>query len=141
MEFKRTAVPETNSPTLSEIREHPYNSASSVFPLTRERTPRLHQNVTHPTMTDYEKQRFIEHWEVRRAGGKTRFVLHTALLFFVMVLVVTILVDLFSLSLSEAVSSNFMLEKLVSKAIFGILLGFLNWYMMERQYRKMKEQP
>lgn len=90
-------------------------------------------------MTDYEKQRFIEHWEVRRAGGKTRFVLHTALLFFATVLVVTILVDLFSLSLSEAVSSNLMPEKLVSKAIFGILLGFLNWYMMERQYRKMKE--
>lgn len=91
-------------------------------------------------MDNYEKQQFLESWEARRRSGKVRFVLRTAALFVVMVFVLLVLFDLFNQPFADALSSNLMPRKLISKIVVGVLLGFLNWYMMERQYRKLQEK-
>ncbi len=91
-------------------------------------------------MDNYEKQQFVESWEARRRSGKARFVLRTAALFVVMVFVLLVLFDLFDQPFADALSSNLMPQKLISKIVVGVLLGFLNWYFMERQYRKLQEK-
>ncbi|MFN0014510.1 MAG: hypothetical protein ACKVU2_08170 [Saprospiraceae bacterium] len=92
-------------------------------------------------MTDYEKQHYIERWEAKREKGRLIFVVRMAVFFLVAMSVVAVLVDLFDQSFSEAVSSNLKPIRLLLHAISGTGLGFLNWYLMERQYRKLKAQP
>ncbi|MBK9338200.1 MAG: hypothetical protein IPM98_17285 [Lewinellaceae bacterium] len=91
-------------------------------------------------MDDYEKQQFLKSWEARHRLGKAPFVLRTAALFVVIVFVLLVLLDLFDQPFADALSSNLMPRKLISKVIVGVLLGFLNWYLMERQYRKLQEE-
>jgi hypothetical protein len=91
-------------------------------------------------MDNYEKQQFLKSWEARRRIGKARFVLRTAAFSVAMLFVLSVLVDLFDLPLADALLSNVMPLKLITGVVFGLLLGFLNWYFMERQYRKLQEK-
>jgi hypothetical protein len=89
-------------------------------------------------MDDYDKKQFIESWEPRRQGGRVWFVLRSAFIFFLLVTTVTVLMDLFDFSFSEALSNNLTFRKIAVKLVFGALLGLFNWYQMERQYRAAK---
>lgn len=88
-------------------------------------------------MTDNERQRFIESWEARRAGGKMRFILRTALFYFVGITLLAILFDWINHSLAEALAENLSPSNLTGKAIFGLLMSSLEWYPTERLYRKL----
>jgi hypothetical protein len=91
-------------------------------------------------MDNYEKQQFLKSWEARRRIGKARFVLRTTAFSVAMLFVLSVLVDLFDLPFADALLSNVMPLKLIIGVVFGLLLGFLNWYFMERQYRKLQEK-
>jgi len=97
-----------------------------------------HFNNRYTGMDEYEKKHFIESWEPRRQGGMLWFVLRSSLIFFLLVTIATVLVDLFDYRLTEALSKNLTLQKIVVKVLFGMLLGLINWYLMERQYQKAK---
>jgi|GEM_PF-2197224 len=103
----------------------------------------LYRNLNNKNsgMSEYEKNQFIESWEPRRQSGMLWFVLRSSLLFFLLVTIVSVLADLFDYSFAEALAKNLTFRNIVVKVVFGALLGFLNWYLMERQYRKAKEQP
>ena len=92
-------------------------------------------------MTEQEKQRFVKYWEARRGGGKTRFILRTALFYFVVIIILAILIDWINHGLAEAIAENLSSRNLAGKAIFGLLMSALEWYPTKRFYRKLTAQP
>lgn len=98
----------------------------------------LHFNNKNFDMNEYDKKQFLESWEPRRLSGMLWFVLRFSFIFFLLVTIVTVLMDLFDYSFSEAFWKNLTLQRIIVKVLFGMLLGLLNWHLMERQYRKAK---
>ncbi len=90
-------------------------------------------------MEAYEEKQFMEKWEKQRAKGKWLVVLQSAGGFALLFGTLLVLLDLFEVDLATAVNRNLLsVRKLVVIAAMGILSGMLNWWLMERMYRRIK---
>lgn len=88
-------------------------------------------------MTEQEKQRFLEYWNARRAGGKTRFILRDTLSIFALILVTNMLFDLFDHSFMEALAASLTAQSILFKTVVGVVVAFCQWHGQEALYRKI----
>lgn len=85
-----------------------------------------------------EQQQFISAWEKKRAQGKPRFILRQMLWYAIIFAVLGVLLDLFDTDLMTALKHRVFSWRPLIYISFGALLGWFNWWLMERQYRKLK---
>ena len=87
-------------------------------------------------MEPYDQQQFLNNWEPKRQKGLPRFLLRSAVVYGVMMLLLSIVMDLFEYSLKEALTRQLLSLHIVFFAIGGLLLGWFLWRINERLYRK-----
>lgn len=73
-----------------------------------------------------------------REQGKPRFLLRSTLLYAVLLALLSSLVDLFDLDAAASFSKHFLSWRILFYVGTGILISLLNWWLMERTYRKLK---
>ena len=99
----------------------------------------LYQHFEKDTVPVSDKKRFMDAWEAHRRRGRFLFILRTALIFSVALFATSVLFALFDYDFSEALARNSQPGQLFGKVIGGVLLGMLNWYLMEQQYRAFQK--
>ena len=91
-------------------------------------------------MDPYERQRFIDRWEKRRAGGKTRFILRMTVVYTLILLAVSLIFELIEGTVADFWANRVLSWRLPMYAVFGLGLGWYFWWMMERTYRRAKSE-
>ncbi|MBK8192306.1 MAG: hypothetical protein IPK76_03625 [Lewinellaceae bacterium] len=88
----------------------------------------------------HEQQQFTAGWEKKREAGKLRFVLRQTTLYTLLFSMLSVLMGIFDTDFSTAVQKSIFSWRLLVSAFTGLLIGLLNWWLMERQYKKIKAE-
>ncbi|MBL7776404.1 MAG: hypothetical protein JNK89_10415 [Saprospiraceae bacterium] len=87
-------------------------------------------------MSTHNDRYFVEAWGKKRAQGSLRFILRQAAWYILVFATVAVVLDWNELGFQGAVERRILNWRVALYLVFGLLLGALNWWLMERQYRK-----
>jgi len=81
------------------------------------------------------RREHLQWWERKRARGKARFVIQTALVFGVSMIVAMSVLDYY---FDGAIAGRRLLSRAIYYAIVGPIIGFVIWWSHEGRYNNLK---